>query len=334
MKKVLIGIAGVVLLLGVISLFLPSAVAVTRTASINAPASVVFGQVNDFHNWVNWDPWQEKDPDMKATYEGPESGTGSKRCWESDNEDVGKGCLTILESVDNSSVKTKLEFEGMGPGFGNWTFEEIDGATTVSWGMDMDMGMNPIGKFMGLMMDGMLGPDFEKGLATLKGLCEDMPTEEAKPAIDAQKVTVEALPIYSIKDSAMIQDLAAKMNENYTAIAAHVEASSAEVTGPTLCIWHNWNPKGYSTFECGMQVAEAGSGTDAVSASETYSGNAVTTTHLGSYESSEATYFALEDYMEAEGHTVIGAPWEIYTVGPKDNPDTTAWVTEIYFPVE
>ena len=38
--------------------------------------------------------------------------------------------------------------------------------------MDTDMGKNPIGKFFGLMMDKMVGPDFERGLNNLKSLCE------------------------------------------------------------------------------------------------------------------------------------------------------------------
>ena len=101
-KKIIIVLVALVALVVVVSLFLPSEVTVTRTAEINTPADVVFGQVNDFKNWVNWDPWQAKDPDMVGTYSGPETGTDSKRCWESDNDEVGKGCLTITESVPGS----------------------------------------------------------------------------------------------------------------------------------------------------------------------------------------------------------------------------------------
>ncbi|HHZ65768.1 MAG TPA: hypothetical protein EYN51_09795 [Flavobacteriales bacterium] len=333
-KKIIIAIVAFVALVALISLFRPSEVTVARTAIMNVPAKVVFEQVNDFHNWVNWDPWQEKDPAMKATYEGPEAGEGSKRCWESDHEEVGNGCLTILESVPNTSIKTKLEFEGMSPGFGIWSFEEDEGETTVSWGMKMDMGMNPIGKIMGLMMDGMIGPDFERGLATLTALCENMPVEEPKPTIDAKLVSIESIPIYSIKDSAVVQDLAAKMNDLYKEIHAYVETVKAEMTSPKLCIWHKWNPEGFSVLECAIPVAETGEGSETVMAAATYSGNAVTTTHLGSYESSEDAYIGLEEYIKANGYTVKGPPWEIYTVGPQDNLDTTEWITQIYFPVE
>jgi hypothetical protein len=34
--------------------------------------------------------------------------------------------------------------------------------------MDSDMGANPAARYIGLMMDNMVGSDFEKGLASLK----------------------------------------------------------------------------------------------------------------------------------------------------------------------
>ena len=34
------------------------------------------------------------------------------------------------------------------------------------------MGMNPMGRWMGLMMDGMVGADYDQGLANLKALVE------------------------------------------------------------------------------------------------------------------------------------------------------------------
>ena len=46
------------------------------------------------------------------------------------------------------------------------------GGTRVTWGMDGDMGGNPLMHWMALMMDRMVGKDFEAGLANLKGLAE------------------------------------------------------------------------------------------------------------------------------------------------------------------
>jgi len=42
----------------------------------------------------------------------------------------------------------------------------------VKWGFATDMGMNPIARWMGLMMDRWVGADYQKGLARLKDLVE------------------------------------------------------------------------------------------------------------------------------------------------------------------
>lgn len=133
--------------------------------------------MNDLHNWEKWSPWAEMDPDMIIEYMGPEKGKDAKYCWEGDPETVGKGCLKIVDNVDNASINTLLEFEGMSPGHGNWKFEKISDGVKVTWAMNSSMDDYPIiGRYFGLAFDGMLGPDFEKGLNKLKEVSESMPS--------------------------------------------------------------------------------------------------------------------------------------------------------------
>jgi hypothetical protein len=182
--KILKRIAIVLLILfGVyilVSLFLPSHVRVERSAIIKAPVPVVFDAVNNFHTWQKWSYWDNIDPQMKSTYEGPESGVGAKHLWSSNDKNVGTGNITIVAVKPNSEILTDLDFEGMGTSHGGWLFHEVDGGTEVTTYMEMDMGF--FGRIMGLMMDGMLGSDFEKTLAGLKKHCESLPPPSS-PAI-------------------------------------------------------------------------------------------------------------------------------------------------------
>src|SRR5688572_29238713 len=75
----------------------PSEFRIVRTATMRAPASAVFAQVNDFHNWQAWSPWARRDPSMKQTYEGAAAGTGAVYAW-AGNREVGKGRMTLIES--------------------------------------------------------------------------------------------------------------------------------------------------------------------------------------------------------------------------------------------
>ena len=50
---------------------------ISRSATITAPAPLVFAQVNDFHQWQAWSPWAKMDPTAKNTFEGAASGEGA-----------------------------------------------------------------------------------------------------------------------------------------------------------------------------------------------------------------------------------------------------------------
>ncbi|MEM6265571.1 MAG: SRPBCC family protein [Bacteroidota bacterium] len=170
--KVLSAIAIVILLLVGCTFLLPRHVKVERSLAIDAPAEVVFSQVNGLRNWENWSPWKEKDPNMELTYGTPSAGAGAEYSWSSDHNEVGKGSLTIEASEAPRMIKTKLQFEGMNPGYGGWNFEPKGNQTVVTWYMDSDMGNDPLGRVFGAFMDDLVGPDFEKGLANIKRISE------------------------------------------------------------------------------------------------------------------------------------------------------------------
>src|SRR5688572_16214173 len=81
----------------ILGAFAPKAFRIERSATIKAPASAVFAQVNDFQNWRAWSPWEKLDPALKRSYAGPAAGTGSQYAWIG-NKNVGQGRMTILDS--------------------------------------------------------------------------------------------------------------------------------------------------------------------------------------------------------------------------------------------
>ncbi|MGE0636350.1 MAG: SRPBCC family protein [Bacteroidia bacterium] len=190
MKKVLLIIAGVIVAALLGAMLLPSKVHVERSIVINAPAAKVFNEVNSLQKWTSWDSWHKKDPNMVNEYSGPESGVGNKNSWKSSHKEVGNGAQTIMESVPNEKIVTELDFGDQGKGAGSFHFSAEGEGTKVVWGMDTDMGMNPIGKIFGLFMDKMVGKDFEQGLNNLKAHVESLP-DEAPPVADA--VTADSL---------------------------------------------------------------------------------------------------------------------------------------------
>ncbi len=172
LKRILIGLVVLVVAAVAIAYILPRHVALDRSIVIAAPAETVFPLINNLKEFEKWSPWAKIDPNMKVTYSGPESGAGQKNQWRSDHASVGNGSQEIIASEANKHVKTKLEFDGQGAAEAAFDLAPSGDDTKVTWSFETDLGMNPIGRYFGLMIEGWVGADFEKGLASLKELAE------------------------------------------------------------------------------------------------------------------------------------------------------------------
>lgn len=162
----------VVIALVAIAFVLPREVSVSRSVDIAAAPEAVFPHVNSLQKFSEWSPWSSIDPDMKVTYSGPEMGVGNKMDWASDDPKVGIGSQVITAAVDNESVSTELDFGPMGTADAEFLLAAKGAGTEVTWGFTTDLGMNPIARWMGLMMDSWVGADYERGLAALKEIAE------------------------------------------------------------------------------------------------------------------------------------------------------------------
>lgn len=178
-----------------VAFLLPKDFAVTRTVEINAPVEAVYEQANTLSNWANWSAWHEMDPDANYVYSNPDAGVGASYSWDGNPELVGQGELSILSSTTNQSIGTQVIFykdgEENGRGNGEWVFSEEDGVTHVSWSFLGDMGYNPVARWFGLFMDGMLGPQLETGLSNMKEYLENLPVEVVVEELPADSVIVE-----------------------------------------------------------------------------------------------------------------------------------------------
>lgn len=136
------------------------------------PPEKVFDLVNGYRRYNEWSPWYERDPQAKYSLADPETGKGARMSWASERSDVGKGTQEIVESVPGKLVRMEHDLEGMGPSDVSFKLEPAGSGTRLTWDMAADLGGNPLSRWMGLMMDGMVGPDFEKGLASLQKVAE------------------------------------------------------------------------------------------------------------------------------------------------------------------
>jgi uncharacterized protein YndB with AHSA1/START domain len=181
--RILLGILALALVLTLGAYTLPRHPKVFRAVEIAAPPATVYAIVNDLRRFNEWSPWVELDPAAEYTFTGPVDGVGQTMNWQSANPNVGTGSQTIARLEPEKAVAVSLDFGAMGPAEATINLEPTAAGTLVTWGFSTDLGFNPIGRYMGVMFDGWIGGDYERGLAKLKTVAEATPT--IAPSADA-----------------------------------------------------------------------------------------------------------------------------------------------------
>jgi hypothetical protein len=150
----------------------PDTFRMQRTKRIEAPPDRILPQITDFRNWAHWSPWENIDPDLKRTMSGAPSGPGAVYEW-SGNSKAGQGRMEITD-VTPRKVSIKLDFikPFEAHNVAEFHLEPTEGATDVTWLMHgkQKFAHKVMGVF--ISMDRLVGKDFEKGLASMKGVVE------------------------------------------------------------------------------------------------------------------------------------------------------------------
>ena len=107
---------------------------------------------------------------MKISYSGPETGVGATQKWVSESDGSGSLTVTHVESPDYFAYE--LHLEGFNVSVGEFELIREGGSTRVIWLFNVSLGANPVSRWFGLVLDDLIGADFETGLDRLKARVE------------------------------------------------------------------------------------------------------------------------------------------------------------------
>lgn len=193
LKKLGIALAGALGIFVIVAAMQPAEYRVVRSATIQAPADIVFAQVNDLQRWQAWSPWAKLDPNAKTEFEGPAAGKDAVMRWDG-NMEVGKGSMTITQSSPSERIDFALAFEKplAGNSVASFSFQPDGTATRVEWSMQGTNGF--AGKAMSLIFncETMIGEQFDKGLASLALIATAEASKAAVASSDNQAELPEA----------------------------------------------------------------------------------------------------------------------------------------------
>ena len=314
----------------IITIFLPSEFNVERKYEIQAPTYQVFYQIITPAYWEKWDPWMEIDPQQKRTYGSKTYGAGSNYSWTSSNSKIGNGTLSIASVIPMKQVDINLTFDMMSDtGRSTFTFEPKGISTIVTWKMHGKM--SGFKKWLNLMMDGMLGKMFDKGLAKLKDLCEKLPLSNVKIEI-AEK---PALTYLFITDSCTInsQNVGQLITNTFTEIMKFLAANKMKMSGSPMVISNSYNENKYcfdAAIPINTTVPEL---KGRIKLGKMPEGRYLFGIQKGPYEQSIAVNQEINKYINDNKLKVKGRNWEAYANDPGYVKPYDI-ITEIYYQIE
>jgi len=324
-----ISIGIIIVLLVLVSFLLPRKVVVERSGIINASAEQIFEQVNTMENWVNWSPWHKIDTNTVYTFNEISVGEGASYSWVSEDENVGKGSLTIIKSIPNDSIAAELFFEGQGKSICYYTFKQTDAGIEFKMGMISDAAYNPMARYFNLLIDKFLGKDFEAGIANMKQYCENNLIEDS---LTIKEITFEGVTFIGIKDSCTVENIGIKTGQIFGELMPFIGQNMIKPISSPIAIYYSFSPEKV-VFEIGLPIEASVKvkTNNRIKINELPKSEVVIANHYGAYDKLALTYAEIDKWFAENNKTRGKLAWEEYITDPRTEKDTTKWLTKVYY---
>lgn len=333
MKKILrFLLVLIVILLGTIiiaGLLMPNEVVVTRSQLIKAPKEVVFEQMAKFNNWPKWSPWLALDTNAIITYTGTDGTPGSSYTWDSKIFDVGKGTTTNT-AINGTRMDFHIDF--VRPfektAEGSLAAKDTAGMVKATWYLRMHFSfpINALQLFPFMSMDKMVGNAFEQGLMKLKRYAESQPVENTNGGI--QYVEFPERFYLGIR-STIVWDSITNFYQSFeTNITSQIKD---RIIGPLSGLYYTWDTtNNNSDMMAAYPVSDTAVNVLGCSTVYIEPSMAYMATCKGSYANLAKTHMELTRKL-AEKNLEKKLVIEEYVIGPIQEPNSSKWVTNVYY---
>lgn len=337
LKTIGLILLGIIVILCVYAAVLPSEYKVERSTVINADEASVWNGINKFASFKKWNPWGKLDTAMTSKIEGEDGSLGCVYSWDSKEDNVGAGSMTItsVEPMKTHMYDLKFTRPFESQSKGAMTMEKAEGGYKVTWSMSGEQ--NFMGKlFMIFMggMDGAVGKDFEAGLAQLKSLTEGgaFKATDAAPQYTVSDYDYPATKYAAMRSKIAFKDLPAYFASSFGTIFGGIEKAGLKVSGTPAGIYYMYDEKAMMTDMAVAVPVDKEAKIDGVTFITVNAAKAHKIDYYGAYEKMMPAYMAMSNYLSANN---LGSNPEMvieeYVVGAETQKDTAQWHTRILF---
>ncbi|TVR82519.1 MAG: hypothetical protein EA412_01525 [Chitinophagaceae bacterium] len=323
---IILGLVGIAL---IIPLFVSNDFQVERKILVDVDKQTAHTYMGDLSNYDKWSPWTGIDPDMHVEVTGRPGQVGNMYKWKG-NEEVGEGSMRIEEvSPDKISIHlhflTPMESENKT----YFHFNTIGEQTEITWSMEGRISY-PWNMMLLFNFDEMIGSYYQKGLENLKPILE---------GLDEQEFVIEEINMpektyigkrAKIKIHEMPEFYGEHMPGTYTTAIDY----DLQIAGFPSGLYFSWDEENRETD---MAVAIPVLDEDPlVEGYEKWKlgGNALKLAFYGDYEKLGEAHEAMYEYLSKNQLEAKSPSIQEYAIGPAEEPDTSKWLTNIYYLID
>lgn len=174
MKRRLWLILGGILLLALIlvgvGLLLPSEATVSRSIGLKGPATSIHSTIRDPREMREWLAFGVQAPDTRVSFEGAARGEGSVLVWSRDGGPERE--MRITGGEPGAFVFHEADLGYGFPARGRFEIVDEGPRKRVTWRLTLSFGDNLIGRYKGLFMGLIVGPEMRSSMINFKNLFE------------------------------------------------------------------------------------------------------------------------------------------------------------------
>ncbi len=304
---------------------------------IKAPPEVVFKKVDNLKSWESWSPWKKKDSTLIFTYAEKSVGEGASFSWDGNVN----GSLTTTKTIPYKEIDQELTVDtpmGKRTSEVRWTFEEAEGGTKVTWGVQGEHSL------IDKVYYAIGGDDFNRWVHQinrmgLEGISQEVIEDMKQYTIHVDGITQYGGGYYMYTTSVAKQsELDEKTAPMLEVVMDFVMKNNLNMAGKPFTLFNEVDSNnGNVIFSAGVPIKEK---VITPEGSPVVCGymepvTAIKTTLKGNYTHLPEAYTKSRIYMEKNGIQADpnGKMFEVYLTDPHEVVNPADWLTEVFIPI-
>lgn len=261
----------IVVVIGVVAaVVMPSSGHVERSLVVAKDMRQVYDVLDNYRRLPDYSVLRSMDKDVKFSLSGKAYGPGAEISWDSKDDKVGKGSLTIasaqpdFDKVNDSASKATIVWNLDNSWRGADKHFTLDlkrqgsrgQLTDITWSYDVAYGWNLVNRFANLYIHGDPDAFIQFGLNNLQNVLAGVPNIDYSPLvpyIEQTQPTPVLLVSTSIDRKTGIDGLNDAVAKAKTQIDAAAKKLGVNITGPRVLITTNYGDRTY-TFDVAFPI--------------------------------------------------------------------------------